>query len=88
MGPRTEQHRPVMSCNTASRVVQAEKSGGGWALDTCMLLFQTAQLVVSRPAALWPHLTAPEKTHAMNLPLQCNDKQVFLVFNFKRVYKG
>lgn len=69
MGPRTEQHRPVMSCNTASRVVQAEESGGGWALDTYMLLFQKTQLVVSRPAALWPPSDGPPETHAMNLPL-------------------
>ena len=35
MGPRTEQHRPVMCSHTASRVVQA---GRGWALDrTCCL---------------------------------------------------
>lgn len=33
MDPRAEQHRPVMWCETASRVVRAEESGGGqfWA---------------------------------------------------------
>lgn len=28
MDPRAEQHLPVMWCNTASRVVRAEESGG------------------------------------------------------------
>lgn len=60
MGPRTEQHHPVMSHNTASRVVQAEESGGGWALDTRMLLFQKTQSVASPPAAPLPQNTCYE----------------------------